>query len=81
MTVLRNTEVLEDGKMAFPAVDADASFLMTNHRTLYEDKKHRVAGTTFNHRKMAVRPQLATHMNTVGGEINYMHKPAGKANK
>lgn len=64
--------------MIFPAANADASFMMTNREKLYENKEHRVDGATFSHRKMAVRPQLATHAHTIGGHINYMHKPTGK---
>lgn len=57
---------------------ADASFMVTNHNTLYENDKHRVAGTTFIHNRMMVGPELiAGLMKTKGGNVNYMHKPTG----
>lgn len=65
--------------MIFPVQGADASFMITNHNTLYENDKHRVAGTTFTHTKMMVGPELvATHMQTNGGQVDYLNKPTGK---
>lgn len=77
----RNVEVLDEKKMVFPAIDAAASIAVTNYKNLYEDEKQKVDGTTFTHRRMAVRPQLATNMHTMGGQVNYQHKPTGTGKK
>lgn len=62
----------------FPAQEIDTSFMITNHNHLYEDKKHKIAGTTFSHRKMMVRPSMTAQIHTMGGQVNYINKPTGK---
>lgn len=70
-------EVQHEKAPIFPAVDADASLMLTNHRNLYENEKHQVAGTTFTHRKIILGPVMPTQIRTIGGQLNYLNKPTG----
>lgn len=63
--------------MNFPRPD-DVSYTVTYRKDLYNDEQNRVDLAGFVNRKLIMKLQPAVPMDTVGGQLDYMHKSKGE---